>query len=106
MTVEVHECGAPLDSLDTNQFISELDVAGLVELFEGQLDRATCKGCGEPVNISPTVVVAMYEPKKEMLSVLGSRQGTPQRNALLEVARSVRASLTEFASFDALRAAV
>jgi hypothetical protein len=105
MAVEVHKCGAPLDPLDTMRFISELDVTGLVELFEGKLDRAMCKGCGEPIDVRPTVVVGTYEPM-ERLSVLGSRHGAPQRHAILAVAQREGASLAEFASLDELRAAV
>jgi len=49
MAVEVHDCGTPIDPPDTMRSVSELDVTGLIELFEGELDQLTCKGISDTV---------------------------------------------------------
>lgn len=58
-------CGASQDALNglgLTLFLTDIDVALLVELFERRLDNLACEACGEPTGVAPTIELVMRKP--------------------------------------------
>src|SRR5690349_15768665 len=99
------KCGATLKSRapsDLSHVLSEVDVARLVDLFSGKLDRDHCPACSETLDSYPTVAVRFSNPC-EIFFVRGSASGATDElvaNLRRTIPAAAQGSVGEQSSFE------